>query len=344
LRSLVVQTSFIGDVVLTTPLITRLARDGDVDVVTTRIGATLLASHPAVSRLFVYDKRASDSGITGFVRVARRVRGSRRAYLCQGSTRSGALAFAAGCAERVGFTTSAGRWTYTHSAPYRDDWHHARRLLSLGYPRLAAAAEQPTSPEIRPTLYPTEADVQAVDDLLKHRARRHGSERPMVALAPGSAWATKQWPGYGELAALLSDEYDIAIIGGPGDAAAASEITSRVPPERVVDATGRLSLLGSAELIRRSVALCSNDSSPQHLASAMGTPTVTVFGPTVPEFGFGPLAPGSRTVGNRSLDCRPCDRHGPVVCPLGHWRCMREITPEQVAATMRSVIPKETVG
>ena len=137
------QTSFIGDVVLTTPLIARLAEDGDVDVITTPPGATLLASHPAVSRLFVYDKRESDSGINGFLRIARRARGSQRAFLCQGSTRSGALAFAAGCTERIGFTTSDGRWTYTRRVEYRDDWHHARRLLSLGDPELAESSGDP---------------------------------------------------------------------------------------------------------------------------------------------------------------------------------------------------------
>ncbi|HEY5086426.1 MAG TPA: glycosyltransferase family 9 protein, partial [Gemmatimonadaceae bacterium] len=163
------------------------------------------------------------------------------------------------------------------------------------------------------------------------------------ALAPGSAWGTKRWPGYGTLAALLADHYDIAIVGGPDDFAAAEEINRCVAHERIIDATGKLSLLGSAELIRRSLALATNDSSPQHLASAMGTPTVTIFGPTVPEFGFGPLAPGSRTIGNHSLDCRPCDRHGPQVCPLGHWRCMNEITPEEVADMVRSVISKEAV-
>lgn len=329
------QTSFIGDVVLTTPLIARLAQDGDVDVVTTPPGATLLASHPAVSRLLVYDKRNADSGIAGFLRLARHARGSRRAFLCQGSTRSGALAFAAGCTERTGFTTSDGRWTYTDRVEYRDDWHHARRLLSLGDLKLAATSDDAAA--IRPRLYPTDDDIRAVDELLAARAR------PMIALAPGSAWQTKQWPSYGELAALLADRYDIAIVGGAGDLAAAGEIKLRVDRERIADATGKLSLLGSAELIRRSLVLVTNDSSPQHLASAMGTPTVTIFGPTVPEFGFGPLAPGSRTVGNKSLACRPCDRHGPRVCPLGHWRCMNEITPDEVAGVVQSVISEETV-
>lgn len=337
MRSLVVQTSFIGDVVLTTPLIARLAQDGDVDVITTPPGATLLTSHPAISRVFVYDKRNADRGVAGFLRLARQARGSRRAFLCQGSTRSGALAFAAGCGQRVGFTTSDGRWTYTERVEYRDDWHHARRLLSLADLPLATLAKDPASAWIRPRLFPTVDDVLAVDQLLQDRIR------PFVALAPGSAWQTKRWPGYGPLAALLADQHDIAIVGGPGDFAAAEEIKLRVGRERIVDATGKLSLLGSAELIRRSIALVTNDSSPQHLASAMGTPTVTIFGPTVPEFGFGPLAPGSRTVGNHALDCRPCDRHGPAVCPLGHWRCMNEITPDEVAAAVRSVISKETV-
>jgi heptosyltransferase-2 len=332
-----VQTSFIGDVVLTTPLLTRLAQDGEVDVVTTPPGATLLASHPAVSRILVYDKRKSDRGIGGFLRLARKARGSSHAFLCQGSTRSGALALAAGCGERTGFTTSDGRWTYTERIVYRDDWHHARRLLSLGDQDLAAAAGKLNDAAIRPSLYPAIGDMAAVDELLLHR------ERPMIALAPGSAWRTKRWPGYGALAALLADEYDVAIVGSSDDLAAAGEIKLRIDRERCIDATGKLSLLGSAELIRRSVALVTNDSSPQHLASAMGTPTVTIFGPTVPEFGFGPLAPGSRAVGNRSLECRPCDRHGPRVCPLGHWRCMNDITPREVADVVLNVIREETV-
>jgi heptosyltransferase-2 len=334
-RSLVIQTSFIGDVVLTTPLIVRLAVDGAVDVVTTPIGATLLESHPAISRLIIYDKRRKDSGISGLMRVARAARGADRAYLAQGSSRSGLLAMLARCRERAGFTTSQGRWTYSRRVEYRDDWHHARRLLALGDAEFAASAQELTDPRIRPSLYPTHADVAAVDRLLD------GRSRPIIALAPGSAWQTKQWPGYGPLAALLPAEYDIAIIGSDADQNAAQAIRERVSVERVVDAVGKLTLLGSAELIRRCAVLATNDSSPQHLASAMGTPTVTVFGPTVPEFGFGPLAPGSRTVGNRGLDCRPCDRHGPRVCPLGHWRCMNEITPDEVARVIRTVITEE---
>jgi heptosyltransferase-2 len=70
----------------------------------------------------------------------------------------------------------------------------------------------------------------------------------------------------------------------------------------------------------------------------MNTPTVALFGPTVPEFGFGPLADLSKTVGVEHLDCRPCDRHGPQRCPLGHWRCMRELSAEHVYEILQTLI------
>jgi heptosyltransferase II len=106
----------------------------------------------------------------------------------------------------------------------------------------------------------------------------------------------------------------------------------------VINTVGTLPLLASAELISRAHAIVTNDSAPQHLASAMGTPTLTIFGPTVPEFGFGPIAERHAVAGHESLSCRPCDRHGPQRCPLGHWRCMRELTPDYVSSLLTEVL------
>jgi len=127
------------------------------------------------------------------------------------------------------------------------------------------------------------------------------------------------------------------VIGGKDDQAHAEGIAAAVPADRFVNAVGRFSLLASAEMIGRARALVSNDSSPTHMASAMGTPTITIYGPTVPDFGFGPLAPRSATMGHAALDCRPCDRHGPQRCPLGHWRCMRELGVEDVERLLNDV-------
>jgi len=339
--SLVIQTSFLGDVVLTTPLIAELARRGPVHVVATPAGAPLLARNPDLAGVTIYDKRGAARGVGGLANVAAELSAARSraandgatdavAYLAQGSVRSAALARLAGFRARVGFTTSAGRWLYTRRVPYRDDRHHAERLWGLA---AEGADASPTREQLRPRLFPGGAERQAVDRLLA--SAENGALR-LIALAPGSVWATKRWPHYAALAQALSATARIVVIGGQDDAPLASEIVAAVG-DRALDATGRLSLLGSAELIRRCALLVTNDSSPQHLASAVGTPTITVFGPTVPEFGFGPLAPRSQTAGVRGLDCRPCDRHGPQRCPLGHWRCMRDLAAAAVAEVIAEV-------
>ena len=324
--SLVIQTSYLGDTVLTTPLLVQLARRGDVDVVVTPASAALLANHPAVRRVVVYDKRGADRGLSGFLSLGRQLRDAHYdvAYLAQGSLRSGALALLAQVPVRVGLDSSAGRWFYTKRVAYREDLHHAARLLRLARPNGRPAMLD----ELRPSLYPGDVERAAVDALLA--AHGVAAEETIIAVAPGSVWATKRWPYYAELAAALDPTHRIAIIGGAADAELARAIVAAAP--RAIDATGQLSLLASAELIGRSAAIATNDSSPLHLASAMGTSTVAIFGPTVPSFGFGPLAPGSMAMGHTGLPCRPCDRHGPQVCPLGHFRCMRELDAHSVVA------------
>jgi heptosyltransferase-2 len=330
--SLVIQTSFLGDTVLTTPLIAELARRGPVDVVTTPASAILLANHPGVRSVIPYAKRGADSGMRGFFRLASRLRQFRyeAAYLAQASMRSAALALAAGVSRRVGFSTAPGRMLYTDRVEFREDQHHAARLLSLARPN-----GTPTAAEIRPRLYPGIPERGAVDRLLALNDAM--TDAPLVVLAPASVWATKRWPFYSELARELASRARVVILGSVEDAPLATEVCAAAG-DGAINAAGALTLLGSAELIRRCNVLVTNDSAPQHLASAVDTPTVTIFGPTVPAFGFGPLARQSTTVGIDTLACRPCDRHGPRRCPLGHWRCMREITPRDVAARVLDIL------
>jgi len=333
--SLVIQTSYLGDVILTTPLIAELAKRGPVDVLATPIGAAALAHNPDIRSLIRYDKRGTYASALGLWNTIKEIRGSRpydAAYLAQGSFRSGLLAMLTGAEERIGFASSTGRVLYTRQMPYRPERHHAERLWSLA---MSDCADPPTRDQIRPRLYPSDEDRTTIDALL----RRNGvGDDPIVALAPGSAWGTKRWPYYVELARRLADDFRIAIIGSNADVAVASEISEAVPAGCVIDGAGRLSLLASAELIGRAQAIVTNDSAPQHLASAMGTPTLAIFGPTVPEFGFGPLAERNAVAGHTGLSCRPCDRHGPQRCPLGHWRCMRELTPDYISSLLTEVL------
>jgi len=326
--SLVIQTAFLGDAVLTTPLIAELAKRGPVDVVTTPAAAAVLANNPSIRTVFVYDKNGSDAGIGGFFRLAAKLRSAKynAAYLAQQSARSGALALASGAGQRVGFATAAARMLYSKRIAYRKDAHHSARLLDL-----AGAPSGDTTPR----LFPGIAERAAVDRLLA--LHESASDAPLVALAPASVWATKRWPYYQDVARELGHTVRIVVIGAAEDQPLAKEV-ARAAGASAINAAGQLTLLGSAELIRRCHVLVTNDSAPQHLASAVGTPTVTLFGPTVPQFGFGPLAPSSQSVGVEALSCRPCDSHGPHKCPLGHWRCMLELSPTQVAQRVRDIL------
>ncbi len=333
--ALVIQTSFLGDVILTTPLIAELAKRGPVDVLATPQGAAVLANNPNIRSVIPYDKRGTYGSTLTLWQTIRELRARRPyevAYLAQGSFRSGLIAMMTGAKERIGFASSAGRVLYTTQRPYRPERHHAERLWSLS---MSECADPPTPEQIRPRVYPSDADRRAIDLLLR---RDGATDEPFVALAPGSAWGTKRWPYYAELAKRLSDDFMIAIIGSKADAQIAEEIISELPSGRVINGTGGLPLLASAELIGRAQAIVTNDSAPQHLASAMGTPTLTIFGPTVPEFGFGPLSERHAVAGTKELSCRPCHRHGPERCPLGHWRCMRELGPEHVASLLDEVL------
>ena len=338
--SLVIQTSFLGDVVLTTPLLRALAERGPVDVVTTPAAAALLERDPSVRRLFAYDKRGAHAGLRGLRRVAREIReharadhghGYAAAYLAQGSLRSAALACMVRARARVGFEDSAGRPLYTHRVPRRTDRHHAERLWRLAHADAPDASPPPE--QLRPRLYPGPQHAAAVDALLGlHDAR------PIVVLAPGSAWGTKRWPYYPELARRLAPRARIAVVGGSAEREAARELVAAAERSDSVDATAGVSLLAAAELIGRARAIVTNDSLPQHLASAMDTPTLTIFGPTVPEFGFGPLARRSAVAGLDELPCRPCHHHGPPRCPLGHWRCMRDLDADRVEHLLLSIL------
>lgn len=328
--SLVIQTSFLGDVVLTTPLLSHLATRGPVDVVTTPAGGALLEHHPAVRRVIRYDKRGTEQGVRGFRSLAAELRQAKyaAAYLAQGSWRSAALAWAARIPDRIGFDTSGGARLYSERVPYRQDWHHATRLLRL-------AARDESVPPPAPSLFPQQSHRDAVSALL---AEAPFGPRPYIVVAPGSVWATKRWPDFPALLHALPATYGVVVAGGSEDRELAAALVAAAPA-RVLDGTGRLSLLASADLIGRAAGLVTNDSLPQHLGSAMGTPTVTIYGPTLPAFGFGPLAPRRAIVEHAAgLECRPCSAHGPQVCPRAHFRCMREITALTVLASLRPLL------
>ena len=321
MTSLVIQTAFLGDVVLTTPLLEALAaRHGPVDVVTTPAAAPLIETHPAVRRVIPYDKKGRDRGLGGLYRLARALRAERYecAYLPHRSLRTALAAWLARIPQRVGFD-DGWRSLYTDVRGRPKHGHEIDRVLALAGVAMHRA---------RPTLHVTLADRAATEGFL----REHGIRERFVALAPGSIWGSKRWPYYRELAERLAGRVEILLVGGPEDAGLAAEITAAVARSggRAVSGCGRLTVRQAAEAIRRAAVLVTNDSAPLHLAQAVDTPTVAIFGSTVPSFGFGPRGPRDQVVEVDGLPCRPCSAHGPPSCPLGHHLCMKSLSVQDV--------------
>jgi heptosyltransferase-2 len=339
LSSLVIQTAFLGDVVLTTPLLAALAaRHGPVDVVTTPAAASLVETHPAVRRVVPYDKRGRDRGWAGLRDLGRRLRaeGYERAYLPHRSLRTAALAFLARIPARIGFHDG---WPFFYTEVRRRpaEGHEVDRLLALAKEPAAAYA---------PSLHPTPDDERVAGAVLSAAGVEEGAA--FIVVAPGSIWGSKRWPYFGELAGRLAAQVPVVVVGGPDDAGLGEQIVRAVEGgtgrSKAVNVCGKLTLRQSAALIGRARVLVTNDSAPLHVATAMGTPIVAVFGPTLPEFGFGPIRPGDVALGVAGLDCRPCSRHGPPRCPLGHHRCMRDLGPEVVAAAIDEIRELREMG
>ncbi len=184
--------------------------------------------------------------------------------------------------------------------------------------------------------------AHGVEEEVEHRLQRLGlgTAPALVALAPGAAHATKRWPplSWIDLARRLRKTgAEVVVVGGPGDAKLAQWIATDVGAG-AASVAGVLSLQETGAVIKRSAALISGDTGVMHMATGVGTPVVALFGPTVREFGFFPYKSKRAEVVEVQLSCRPCSAQGGAQCPLGHHRCMKEITTAAVLDALRAAL------
>lgn len=323
-RALVVQSGFAGDVVLATCLFAPLKQAGfEVFPLVTPAAFPLLRHHPDVARVVVDDKRNAHRGWRGLLEVAAAVRriGFGLALAPHRSHRTSLLLWLAGIPRRIGFASAPLPFLLTERVEVAPGDHQIIRNFGL----LAAAGIPPGTPRL--TLRMSEAARMQAQALLGHRAR------PLIGIAPGSAWATKRWPAerFAAVVAALAaaqPRASFVVLGEQEDRVAAAVIGAAAAG--VVDLTGRTSIEVWAAAIQRLDLLISNDSAPVHVAGAYRVPTVAIFLATHPDFGFGPLVQPYR-IAQASLQCRPCAPHGGARCPLGHFNCAHHLTPAAVA-------------
>ncbi len=344
-RLLLAQTSFLGDVVLTTALARAIAaaRPGaELWWLVRPDAAPLLTPAHGRERVLTFDKRGADRGPRGLVRLASRLRALEfdAALGIQRSVRTALLLAAAGIPRRVGYAGSPGAWLY-HRRVSRPDGHARDRLLALAAGLDLESGPAPWTPRL--TVDPV-ADRRISEHL---RRAGHPEDQPLIVVAPGSAWATKQWPAarFGEAAALLARAGRdlVVVIGTAQDRPLAAEITRTLAGVTAIDATTGSSIADAVAWISRARLVLANDSAPAHIAAALERPVVALFGPTVPAQGFAPLGRSVRIVG-RELACRPCSRHGGVRCPIGTHECLRGLAAPEVAVAAQELLAERGEG
>jgi heptosyltransferase-2 len=335
-RILIVQTAFLGDVILTTPLIRAvrgLFPDSFISFLLIPETKQVLDNNPHVNEVLVYDKRAR-RGAGAFLQIVSEARKCQfdLALIPHRSFRSALLASLAGIPLRIGFDTSAGSFLLNRKVRYCSDAHEVERNLSL------ISEFNPTNRDFAPEMFPSPDDVSRVRQMLIDSGVREQDR--IVAVAPGSVWATKRWlpERFAQACDLLMSraKAKVVLLGSEDDLALCRQIAGLTKRKPVILA-GTADVLRSAAAISLCRVVVSGDSAPVHMASAMRKPVVAIFGSTVPEFGFGPYGV-DHVIVQRMLDCRPCGIHGKKKCPQGHFRCMKEITADEVFNAALSLI------
>ena len=321
MKILILQTAFIGDVILAAPLAeaAQLKFSGaEVDFLTIPYSAPALNNNPFLNRVITFEKR----GGSGLLNTRKTVSDLKRAkydlaLIPHRSLRSALIARLAGIPQRIGFDKSAGRLLLTTVKTYHEDWHETKRNLSL---------LDMEDCDISPKIFPGAEEISKADDFL----RKCGIDGNFIALAPGSIWNTKRWleEHYHNLCGLLREKGfpPVILIGSKNERELCRSVAEGMD-DYVFIAVGELNPLESGALLKKASLLVANDSAAGHIASAVGTPVISIFGPTTPEFGFAPYGDGNVIVKHPDLYCRPCRIHGSHKCPEKHFRCMKEIEP-----------------
>jgi heptosyltransferase-2 len=324
--------NWIGDVVMATPAV-RAVREAypaaDLVAVCKPYVADVLAGAPWFRDVILFDK--SGPRDRRFWAVARKLREAPAdaAVLFPNSFRTALLARLGGCKQRIGFNRY-GRGllltTRLEAVGGRDGGFTPTPALD-DYNRLTVALGT-SDPGRRMELFTTAAD-EAAADAVWERFGLHRYPR-VVALNPGAAFgAAKHWPigSFVRLAELLTRRgCGVLVLCGPGEREMARAIAGQTRSNRVFSlADAPLSLGLTKAVVRRSALLVTTDSGPRHFAAAFDRPVVTLFGPTHIEWTETYFAKAVHL--QQKLPCGPCQQR---TCPLGHHRCMRDLTPASV--------------
>lgn len=324
MQFLVIQTAFLGDVILATSVTEKLHQhfpNSQIDFLLRNGNESVLANHPFIRRVIVLDK--SKNKLYNLFKISSEVKTTNYDYIVNlhrfGS--SGFITWRSGAKEKIGFDKNPFSFCYTKKVRHEigNGKHETERNHEL-------IASLTTASVPKPKLYPSEQDL---DEVKQYKTGN------FICVAPASVWFTKQFPKekWIELINLLDDNISVYLLGGKNDFELCEIIRrqSSNRKQKTENLSGKLSILQTAALMKDARMNYVNDSAPMHMASAMNAPVTAIFCSTIPAFGFGPLSEISKVVETKEkLDCRPCGIHGHSSCPKGHFQCAHTITIKDI--------------
>lgn len=319
-KILIIQTAFIGDVILATALIEKLYTffpEAKIDFLLRKGNESLLIGHPKLRKVHIWNKKEGKQ--KNLYRLTKAIREEKYDLIVnvQRHFSTGLLTALSGAKVTVGFQKNPLSFLFTKQARhlFREGIHEVDRNQML----IEDFTDQNTT---MPKLYPSPNDFEKI--------KPYQSEN-YCCIAPASVWFTKQFPRekWTKLCDNLPKDQDIYLLGAPTDVALCEWIRAQSKHPNVHNLAGKISLLESAALMKKANMNYVNDSAPMHLASAMNAPTTAVYCSTTPKFGYGPLSELSKIIEiKQELPCRPCGTHGKKSCPKGHFKCANSIQIE----------------
>ncbi len=336
-KILIIQTAFIGDVILATSLVEHTRNqfpNAQIDFFLRKGNQSILETSPHITKLYIWDK--SRGKIRSLIRLIKQVRSEKYDYVIniQRFFNSGLVTLLSGAKYKVGFHNNPLSFSFTHKIDHKIPFKHNdtylhevqrnQRLLS----KMTSNFELLKDNELKPKIYFTDSDMTNVTKIKKDSGE-------YFVLAPASVWYTKQWhiERWKELIQKIGPMGTIYLIGAPTDHDYLSPLT--LINDNVLNIAGKLSLRESALLMRDAKRVFVNDSAPLHLASSVNAKTTAIFCSTVPDFGYYPLSDNKAVIQvHPRLECMPCGLHGYKSCPLGHFKCSSEIKASDIIATI----------
>ncbi len=312
-KILVIQTAFIGDVILASALVEKLHTsfpNAQIDFLLRKGNESLLEQHPFITKVWVWDKKQNK--VSNLFRIALHIRKTKYDVIVNlhRFASSGFIVALSGTKDTRGFDKNPLSFLFRKKITHEigNGKHEVERNQEL-------IRDITDSTPSKPKLYPTPSQYEKI---------KQYQQQPYICMAPSSVWFTKQLPKekWVELIHQQKKSCVIYLLGAPSDHALCTTIATEGNSGNIINLAGKLSLLESAALMKGASMNYVNDSAPMHLASAINAPTTAFFCSTIPAFGFGPLSDRSAILETKEmLSCRPCGLHGYKACPEGHFKC-----------------------